>query len=229
MPTEAIIAFGQKHVHLFPPPFLEIGSKVHPGYHQYAARAIHGFAPPDEWLGVDIEEGQGVDRVLDLTRAGSADLLGEGRFGTVHCHCVLEHVRDVFAMARSIERVLRPGGRLYVSAPFAWRVHRIPVDLWRFTPQAIDYLFPHLEFAPETCAFSTRDPSAFHPIDSPPELPLGSGLRRQPAALSFAIRLLRRLRWDGGHLSRQRLLEESNLMMIGTRRTQPTHTFLTGA
>jgi hypothetical protein len=127
-------------------------------------------------------------------------------------------------MARAIEQLLNPDGVLFVSVPFEWRIHRIPVDLWRFTPQGMDYLFPRIEFDPTRCAFSTRHAAECHRIEAPPELPLGTAL---PGGLfGLSIRALRRLGLDGRFFRHRALLVESNLMMIGVRRDAPTYTFL---
>ena len=97
--------------------------------------------------------------------------------------------------------------------------------MWRFTPQSLDYLFPHVAFDPERCAISTRSPDARFPIDEAPELGLGSSLREQSAPMRFAIKALRRLKLDRGLFRERALLLESNLMMIGTRKDEPTYRF----
>lgn len=227
MATLAIVRFGKKHSPLFSGPVLEVGSKTQPGYEQFSPREIHLQGGATDWLGVDIEEGAGVDRVFDLCRCGGAEQLGEGHFGTVHCHCVMEHVPDIFVMARNIERVLRPGGVLYLSVPFAWKLHRIPLDLWRFTPQGVDYLFPHIEFRSEHCGVSTRHPERFYAIDQFPELKLGSELAGHGFFLSSAVQLLRKLGLDRGLFWGQRaLLVECCLMMVGRKKEAPVYTFL---
>ncbi len=181
---------------------------------------------PDLYVGIDIEPGEGVDSVLDLCRDETVSILGEERFGTVHCHCVLEHVPDIFGITRNIERVIRTGGRLFVSAPFAWKLHRIPFDMWRFTPQSIDYLFPHVEFRPEHCGISTRHSTSIYPIDEFPELHLGSKLRASGLAVGTFIRVLRKLKLDAGYFSTNRaLMVECNLMMIGQKKASPIYTF----
>ena len=168
--------------------------------------------------------GEGVDQVCDLTAPGGSRRLGPGRFCTIHCHCVLEHVPDVFGMARAIDHLVAIGGVLFVSVPFAWRIHRIPVDLWRFTPQGIDQLFPRIEFDPGLCAFSTRRAGECYQVEAPPELPLGTA--PPGGLLGLSIRALRRLGLDECFFRHRALLVESNLMMIGVRRDANAYTFL---
>ena len=50
---------------------------------------------------------------------------------------VLEHCRDPFTAMREVFRVLKPGGLLLVTSPFAWPWHGTNEyeDYWRFTHQ----------------------------------------------------------------------------------------------
>lgn len=225
MATEAIIHFARQHANIFLEPVLEIGSKIQPGYKQFSPRDIHSQAA--HYVGIDICAGEGVDQVLDLTQDKNVELLGEGKFNTIYCLCVLEHVPNIFSIARNIERMLKVGGKLFVSVPFAWKIHRIPCDMWRFTPQSIDYLFPRIEFKKEWCGISTRHVSKVYDIDSAPELDLGSGLSDKRFFLNFFIKFLRKLKLDEGYFSHHRaLMVESNLMMIGEKQASPSYTFI---
>jgi SAM-dependent methyltransferase len=55
-------------------------------------------------------------------------------FDAAICSEVLEHVADDGHVIREIARVLKPGGRLIVSVPFAFRYHPDPADFRRYTP-----------------------------------------------------------------------------------------------
>lgn len=46
---------------------------------------------------------------------------------------VLEHIADADAAMSEIQRVLKPGGYLYISVPFMYPVHDIPHDFRRLT------------------------------------------------------------------------------------------------
>lgn len=226
MATKAIINFGIKNRNLFTGPALEIGSLIDPSYHQELPKSISPEI--NEYIGIDIFEGPAVDRIVNLCKdeeVPSEWTREEGYFNTVHCHCVLEHVPDVFSMARNISRIIKPGGVVYISVPFVWKLHRIPVDMWRFTPQSIDYLFPLFDFKIEHCGYSTRKPDYF-PLDAFPELNLSSGLETRNPIFKLTLKLLRKLNLDHNMFSYRALFPETNLMMIGIKKEEPTYTFV---
>jgi SAM-dependent methyltransferase len=52
----------------------------------------------------------------------------------------LEHVLEPAEFLTQARRVLRPGGRLLMTVPFAARWHYIPHDYWRYTPSSLQFL-----------------------------------------------------------------------------------------
>lgn len=57
----------------------------------------------------------------------------DASFDHVLCTEVLEHAEDPVALVAEMHRVLRPGGTLVATVPFAARVHHAPHDHHRFT------------------------------------------------------------------------------------------------
>lgn len=53
---------------------------------------------------------------------------------------VLEHVWDHRFFLEECRRVLKKGGRLFFTVPFAARWHYIPMDYWRYTRSALEKL-----------------------------------------------------------------------------------------
>jgi SAM-dependent methyltransferase len=127
-------------------PVIEIGSK------DYGSTASFRDLYRDvDYVGADLEAGKGVDVVVDLTK-GLGEL-EEGRFALAICCSVLEHTPKPWVMAENITRLLRPGGVLYLSVPWVWRYHAYPDDYFRFSPRAVQSLFPALEWT--QAAYST--------------------------------------------------------------------------
>lgn len=117
---------------------LIVGSKV------YGAREDrHLLYPAGSSVGVDMEGGPGVDRVLNLEEPLPADF---GTFMHVDCLSVLEHSKRPWLLAANIERLLEPGGTFFITVPFVWKVHAYPSDFWRFTVEGVRELFPCISF-----------------------------------------------------------------------------------
>ena len=65
----------------------------------------------------------------------------DNKFDSVLCTQVLEHVYDHHTMMKEIYRVLKPGGHVILTVPFAWELHEEPYDYFRFTKHALKELF----------------------------------------------------------------------------------------
>jgi len=138
------LTFIRKFAEHLKGPFLEVGSRDYGSTQDL--RIL--FADRDKYIGVDMEDGTGVDIVLDLTgdfEHLDAKLHGH-RFGTIFCLSVLEHCEQPFKMAENLTLLLKPRGQIVISAPFSWKIHGYPNDYWRFTPEGIKKLFPKIEF-----------------------------------------------------------------------------------
>jgi SAM-dependent methyltransferase len=57
----------------------------------------------------------------------------DARFDMVLCTQVLEHVPEPHAVLSELCRVLRPGGRLWLTAPMFYPEHDEPYDFYRYT------------------------------------------------------------------------------------------------
>ena len=94
-------------------------------------------------VGVDLLEGEGVDRVLDMEGEMPSDL---GAFDHVECMSVLEHSPRPWLIAANIERVMHEGATLFVSVPFIWDYHPYASDYFRFTQEGVKAIFSSIEW-----------------------------------------------------------------------------------
>lgn len=94
-------------------------------------------------IGIDMEDGLGVDRVLNLENRLPNDI---GKFDHIECCSVLEHSKKPWLLAANLERLLVPQGTIFLEAPFMWRVHSYPDDYFRFTLSGLKLLFPNMEW-----------------------------------------------------------------------------------
>jgi SAM-dependent methyltransferase len=226
MASKHTVDYFKKFEKQFIAPYLEIGSLIQESYHQYSPKDMQIVSDDDEYIGIDIFEGKGVDLVFNLATASTEDLSHwKEKFGTVHAHYVFEHVTDIFRLAKNIDYITKPGGVICFSAPFAWRIHRIPIDMWRFTPQSVDWLFPNFSFEASQCAWSTRSKKVY-PIDKTTELSFGTGLQELNPIFRTFIKVFRKLKMDNDFFQERALLPELNLMMIGKKQENPVYTFI---
>lgn len=84
----------------------------------------------------------GLDVIGDLLHIP----LRDGVFDAVICTQVLEHVPKPWAVLREMNRVLRIGGHLFVSAPQWWFQHQKPYDYYRYTSFGLRYLLEQSGF-----------------------------------------------------------------------------------
>jgi hypothetical protein len=173
-----------------------------------------------------METGPGVDLTMDLTEDFAqidADLSGR-RFGTIFCLSVLEHCSQPFRMAKNLTALLEPEGWLCISAPFAWRLHDYPNDLWRFTPDGIRLLFPLIEFDRDLCMSASTRPGDFGALDDDLGRIYFSFKRHRQnghvmrGIAAESLRLLSRIglfRWLVGH---RHVFAPTTILMVGQRR-----------
>src|SRR2546423_7517865 len=84
---------------------------------------------------MDIDPASGATWIGDICRANSN--LADDAFDMIVCTEVLEHVLQPFAAVTELRRLLRPGGMLFVTVPFNFRIHGPLPDCWRFTEHGL--------------------------------------------------------------------------------------------
>lgn len=101
---------------------------------------------PAGFVGLDLFPGPNVDVVADLCDPGFARKHPEliGKFNTVFCYALLEHVKNPFDAAKSIYSLLAPGGHLYYGGPWTWGYHAYPGDYFRISFDGLAVIFPEM-------------------------------------------------------------------------------------
>lgn len=156
------LLFVKKYADKVKGPILEVGSKDY-GNTQNLRPLFENY----DYVGVDMEDGPGVDIVIDLTEDISIikEKLDGNLFKTIFCFCVLEHCTQPFKLCNNLESLLDENGVIFVSAPFSWRIHGYPSDYWRFTSEGIKLLFPNIEFDMACSNLTSTSTGYFKPID----------------------------------------------------------------
>jgi SAM-dependent methyltransferase len=85
--------------------------------------------PSCNYVGVDIVPGKNVDVVMPSEYSIPLDT---NHFDALISGQCFEHVRNPFKLMAEVERVVKPGGWVLVTAPFVFFEHRYPLDCWRF-------------------------------------------------------------------------------------------------
>jgi len=100
------------------------------------------FTNATKYIGLDMEnEGHSHEKEeVDVYYDGKIIPFENGYFDSVFSSEVFEHVFDIDPILEEINRVLKKGGKILVSLPFAWNEHEIPNDFGRYTSFGITYL-----------------------------------------------------------------------------------------
>jgi SAM-dependent methyltransferase len=106
---------------------LDFGCGAKP-YSQY-------FTHADEYIGLDIEKlgHEHANEQIDVYYDGKTIPFDENHFDAVFSSEVFEHVFNLEEVLPEIHRVLKPGGKLLFTCPFAWPEHEVPYDFARYS------------------------------------------------------------------------------------------------
>lgn len=90
------------------------------------------FGP--NWVSVDkYDERDFIDYHYDIQKL---EFENES-FAAIVCWSILEHVPNPQKAVSELNRVLEPGGEIWVQLPFLYPYHKGPKDYWRVTPDGL--------------------------------------------------------------------------------------------
>ena len=115
-----------------------------------------------EYIGVDFQ-GEGhshENEVIDVFYDGITLPFENNRFDAIFSSEVFEHVFNLEHMLKELNRVLKPGGKMLITCPFAICEHETPNDFARYTSFGLKDLlirngFKILQFNKAGTAFET--------------------------------------------------------------------------
>jgi SAM-dependent methyltransferase len=96
-----------------------------------------------EYIGLEIE---GRNKLADCHYDGKVFPFSDGQFDSVLVSQVLEHVFNPDEFLSEINRVLRDGGVMLLSAPFVWDEHEQPFDFARYSSFGLRHLLENHGF-----------------------------------------------------------------------------------
>lgn len=105
------------------------------------------LAPPSaatKYVGIDLPN-NGYSQP-DLVWDGKSIPADDNSFDSIVLTEVLEHCPDPSIILQEVNRVLKPGGFLFLTVPFIWPMHCVPYDEFRYTPFSLERLVVNAGF-----------------------------------------------------------------------------------
>jgi SAM-dependent methyltransferase len=100
-----------------------------------------------DYVTVDWEESphDGAGRA-DVIASAEAIPLDDASVDAVLCTQLLEHLPQPRRALDEFHRMIRPGGRVYLTAPLVWELHELPHDYYRYTENGLRHLLESAGF-----------------------------------------------------------------------------------
>ena len=116
---------------------VDLGSGLNPSHERFWQ------IKPEKFIRVDIDKEAKPDVVADLNKS----LPFSNNFAdAILLFNVIYILEDPGAVLKEIHRILKPGGRLFMTNPFIFNEAKEPADYWRFTSGALDKLLKESGF-----------------------------------------------------------------------------------
>ena len=169
--------------------------------------------------GIDISDGEGVDEVVDITQADSEFLKKHVKhFNTIICMEIMTHVKNPFAAAENMQKMMADKGTAIFSECFVRKISKMPADYWRFTYDGTKALFSGLEFDDSKAMISlTREKEeALYPLKHP--LPqILTEKHNDESGMGFILRRLHRKYFSKGIFKISRYFPEITIYSIAKK------------
>ena len=101
-----------------------------------------------DYKAIDLAVGESRWNYANLDYVGSLHEMPieDGKFDAVLCTQVLEHLEWPRESVKEMYRVLKPGGKLYMTVPMAHPEHQTPYDFFRYTSYGLESICKHAGF-----------------------------------------------------------------------------------
>ena len=127
---------------------LDVAPQIHDGIREMVSEGL-------------IVETIDIDPQYDPTICGDICLpntLSTNRYDAIFCTEVLEHVSNPFEAVKSLFLALKPGGTLFATSPFGFRIHGPLPDNWRISEHGWKELLKNFN---EVKITALEDPNRF--------------------------------------------------------------------
>jgi len=139
---------------------IEVGSTDING----SLRSIVELFGPSEYIGVDIQNGPGTDRICSAENC--IRKFGYNRFDVVICTELLEHVKNWRRVIHNLKSILKPDGRLIITTRSkGFPYHGYPFDFWRYEISDMKTIF--CDFEIEILEYDQQAPGIFLLVKKP--------------------------------------------------------------
>ena len=110
---------------------IDLGGGKNPSYERFWS------IKPEKLIRVDISEKAEPDIIADLNK----NLPFSNNFAdAIFLFSIIYILKDPGKTLREINRILKPGGKLFITSPFIFNEAREPNDYWRFTGEGLEKL-----------------------------------------------------------------------------------------
>ena len=126
-----------KHVKNISGVVIDLGGGKNPSYERFWQ------IKPEKFIRVDINEKAEPDVIADLNEPLP---FPDNYTDVVFLFSVIYILKDPTQVFKEIYRILKPGGRLFLTSPFIFNEAKEPTDYWRLTSEALEKLLKESRF-----------------------------------------------------------------------------------